>query len=251
MELCPHLADEVRAGCARNDGFVVLTDEHRDRLCQVLGVEPERVHVVGAGYREDLFHDRSVRPRSGLLYCGKYARAKGLPWLLDALERLPGVRLHVAGTGSGEEAESLGRRMRSMDGVTLHGQLDQASLADLMRSCVVMVLPSFYEGVPLVLVEAAASGLRIVATALPGIVENLAPHLGDALTLVDLPRMTGVDTPEPRDLPAFVDDLARALETTLGLPPLETTREMLEPFTWNAVFARIERVWLGVREPRA
>ena len=48
--------------------------------------------------------------------------------------------------------------------VTMHGQLDQPALADLMRRCAVCVLPSFYEGVPLVLVEAAACGCRLVST---------------------------------------------------------------------------------------
>ena len=47
--------------------------------------------------------------------------------------------------------------------VTLHGQLNQPQLAVLMRRCGVCVLPSFYEGLPLVLIEAAACGCRIVA----------------------------------------------------------------------------------------
>ena len=42
-----------------------------------------------------------------------------------------------------------------------------------------MVLPSFYEGVPLVLAEAAACGCRLVATALPGVREALAPRFRD------------------------------------------------------------------------
>ena len=50
-----------------------------------------------------------------------------------------------------------------------------------MRRCAVCVLPSFYEGVPLVLVEAAACGCRIVATALPGVIEQIAPYLNDAI----------------------------------------------------------------------
>mgnify|MGYP000532501899 CR=1 FL=1 len=44
---------------------------------------------------------------------------------------------------------------------------DQPALAELMRRCAVLVLPSFYEGVPLVLAEARACGCRLVATDLP------------------------------------------------------------------------------------
>jgi len=65
-------------------------------------------------------------------------------------------------------------------------------------------LPSFYEGLPLVLVEARACGCRLVATDLPGIRERLLPVLGDELALVELPRLTGVDKPVAADLPAFI-----------------------------------------------
>jgi hypothetical protein len=69
---------------------------------------------------------------------------------------------------------------------------------------------------------------------------------------VPLPRLQGVDTPEPADLPAFVERLVDALERALSRPPLlgprqhvvETVERALEPFTWGAVFRRVERVWL-------
>ena len=244
MTLCPHLADRVVGGCRRNERFLALNGDMRSGLAGTLGIPPERVHVVGAGFREDLFHarGRSAEP-DRLLYCGKYAGAKGLPWLLDAVERLarPGLELHVAGTGAGPEAEAIERRMRGMAAVTLHGQLRQEALAGLMRTCAVMVLPSFYEGVPLVLAEAAACGCRIVSTRLPGVVQNLAPHLGDALVLVDMPRLRGVDTPEPGDLPAFVESLCAAIDRTLSQPP--PGKPPLEPLTWKAVFGRIEAAW--------
>ena len=81
-----------------------------------------------------------------------------------------------------------------------------------MRRSSICVLPSFYEGLPLVLVEAMACGCRLVATDLPGIVEELAPRLGDALELVTLPTMAGVDTPVEAELPAFVDRLETGME---------------------------------------
>ena len=80
--------------------------------------------------------------------------------------------------------------------VVQHGQLSQPELAEVARRSTVCVLPSFYEGLPLVLVEALACGCRLVATELPGIVEELAPRLGDALTMVELPSLeTGRPTP--------------------------------------------------------
>jgi glycosyltransferase involved in cell wall biosynthesis len=248
MELCPHLKSEVIRGCRRIDRFCVLRRDHRIQLADALDISQDRITVTGAGYREDLFFPGST-PASGsgeLLYIGKYSAAKGLPWLLDAVDNLagnhPGLRLHVAGSGAGSEADRLRRRMEAMSpAVILHGQINQADLADLMRRCSICVLPSFYEGVPLVLVEAAACGCRIVATALPGVMEQIAPFLKDGLDLVPLPRLAGIDSPVPEDLPRFTADLTAALELALSAGP-PTTGD-LDHFTWDAVFSRVEKIW--------
>ncbi len=257
MELCPALADGVRRGCARNEAFLVLHGDHRALLRDRLGIASDDIHTVGAGYREDIFHARGRVPNAdpALLYIGKYSAAKGLPWLLDAFERLarkrPGLRLHVAGGGAGPEADAIRDRMdRMAPAVVQHGQLAQPDLADLARSATVCVLPSFFEGLPLVLVEALACGCRLVATNLAGIRNELAPRLGEALTMVEMPRLEAVDRPHPQGLPAFVDRLETALTTALEAPPVgdpaRTMPDALAGFTWDAVYSRVECVWRGL-----
>lgn len=253
MELCPHLADEVRQGCSRNDRFVTLHHGHANTLAKTLHVASDRISVVGGGFNEALFHSRerhAANPGDGpsLLYAGKYSRAKGLPWLLDAVERLAkqhvNLTLHIAGSGAGNEADALRQRMETMSPrVVLHGQVDQPTLAKLMRQADVFVLPSFYEGLPLVLVEAAACGCRLVATQLPGIIEQLATPLADSLELVPLPRLQNVDEPVPADLPQFVDQLTAALDAAISKPGIGDVSSLVKPFTWTAVYQRIEKVW--------
>jgi glycosyltransferase involved in cell wall biosynthesis len=261
MELCPRLSERVRSGCARSDRFLVLHDGHAVRLAETLGIGRHRIRVVGAGFREELFHarGRSLQTRPRLLYVGKYSSAKGLPWLLDAFESLLAdgrdLELHVAGSGSGREADDLRERMSSLHpAVVLHGQLPQQELAPLMRRCAVCVLPSFYEGLPLVLVEAAACGCRLVATELPGVTEQLAPVLGRTLELVPLPPMVGVDTADPGGLPAFTRQLREAIERALASTrsgePTAPPSDAVESFTWRAVFQRVEAVWWDLLEGR-
>ena len=254
MRLCPHLAERVRAGCRRNEAFAVLHEGHADELAATLDLPRDRIHVVGAGYREAVFHARgrtaAEEAQEAIVYAGKYSHAKGLPWLLDAVERLgrrrPRLVLHVAGDGAGVEAETLRRRMAAMgDRVVMHGMLDQEALAALLRRSHLFVLPSFYEGLPLVLVEARACGCRLVSTDLPGIRKVLAPSLGDGLRLVPCPRLRGSDVPEEEDLPAFVDALEEAMDAELGRP-LSPGDDGLAPFTWAAVFRRVETLWEGL-----
>lgn len=250
MALVPRLADRIKTGCARSDAFAVLHRGHAEELGACLAVPEDRIHVVGAGYRDDLFHadGRRKEQEPTLLFVGKYCNSKGLPQLLEAFEglvsRLPTLRLHVAGGGAGQEAEALEERMTSMaPKVVLHGRLGQPELAELMRRSTVFVLPSFFEGLPLVLVEALACGCRLVSTELPGVRDEIASRIGDALELVPLPAMAGVDTPDPAGLPAFVDRLSTAIESALDAPPLGDLSETLRPFTWAAVFRRVEKIW--------
>lgn len=258
MSLCPHLRDSVVAGCRRNGSFIALDDAQRDVIAEVLSIPLDRITVAGAGYDDSVFHhgDGGLRDPNGILYVGKYSAAKGVPFLLDAFARVHDLRpetvLHVAGTGTGPEAEELRRRLQALaPDVVLHGQLGHADLADLMRRCAVCVLPSMYEGIPLVLVEAFACGCRLVATRLPGVLDPIVPYTSDAIELVPMPRLHGPDTPHPEDVPRFIDDLARALDTTLERRPLRAERPLPrarnspsdDPFTWSAVFRRIERVW--------
>jgi glycosyltransferase involved in cell wall biosynthesis len=257
MELVPSLAAGVRSGCARNDAFVVLHRGHAHDLGRQLGIGNDRIHIVGAGYRDEVFHTHGSDPARtpALLYSGKFSAAKGVSCLLDAFEGLksshPDLQLHIAGGGTGAEAESLRNRMMTMaPRVVLHGQLSQSDLAGLMRRTTVCVLPSFFEGLPLVLVEALACGCRLVATGLPGVVNELAPRIGAALELVELPMMAAIDTPVEAEVPAFVRRLETGLRHALDAAPpgdpAATKPQALASFTWGAVFGRIERVWRAV-----
>ncbi|MCB1161844.1 glycosyltransferase family 4 protein [bacterium] len=247
--LCPALAPAVREGCRRNERFLVPHREGARALERWLGVPPERIHVQGPGFRDEQFHarDRAPGARGTVVYVGKLSNAKGVPSLLDAVPELKrrhrDFALHLAGSGGGAEGEALARRASAMEDVTVHGPLDQAALGALMRRAAVCVLPSFYEGLPLVLMEAAACGCRVVASDLPGLAESLAPSLGEALQRVPLPRMLGVDSPDPLELPAFVERLVEALDAALAAGPPAGPPAGCAEHGWPAVFRRIERHW--------
>ncbi len=253
LALCPELADEVRAGVHGADAIVVLHADHARRYTTGLGIDASRTHVVGAGYRDDVFQARGRAADTGatIAYAGKLSRAKGLHCLLDAVDRLrdevPGLVLRVAGGGSGDEARELEARMRSAGAhVEALGRLDQRALSELLRRSSVFVLPSFYEGLPLVLVEALACACRLVSTDLPGVRSGLAPQLGAALDLVEPPRLESVDMPLAQDVPGFVERLADAIGGALARGPLAAAglAARLAPLRWKAVFERVERVWL-------
>ena len=253
IELVPALAERVRRGNARSDRFVVLHTEHRDRLARTLDVPLSRIHVVGAGYRASVFPgpDAVARVPARIAYAGKLSESKGVRALLEAFEHLreerPDAELHMAGGGSGEEADALRARCAEL-GVHHHGFVSDADLARLLASSEVFVLPSYYEGLPLALVEAAASGCKLVSTALAGVELELAPALGAALTLVPRPEMRTVDEPTEEGARAHASALTKALREALAAPP--PPQADLDGFHWRAVAGRVREAWAAALAAR-
>ena len=121
-----------------------------------------------------------------------------------------------------------------------------------MRRCDIFALPSFFEGLPLVLLEALACGCRIVTTDLPGARELFAEPHPHMVRMVELPRLETVDRPYKADEPLLENRLAEALEKSIlhvmeGVrPDEEYIRRITEPFTWEKIFLRIEGVYKRV-----
>ncbi|MBC8182266.1 glycosyltransferase [candidate division KSB1 bacterium] len=121
-----------------------------------------------------------------------------------------------------------------------------------MRQCSVFVLPSFYEGIPLVLVEAAACGCRLVSTRLPGVEKLLAPYLKKNLQLINLPGIYDMDKPIPKDLPTFVENFSDAIKISLQEAASDVVKKdinpSLEKFTWETIFKKVKKIWLELIE---
>ncbi|BAI76870.1 glycosyltransferase (plasmid) [Azospirillum sp. B510] len=142
------------------------------------------VPVIPNGVDSTLFHPAS--PEAGieagseagaagrpvrLLAVGRLVAQKGIDVLIDALARpeLAGVELDVVGDGGWRTAlEEQAARLGLAGRVRLHGWLDRAVLAGLYRTVDIFVLPSRDEGMPNVVLEAMASGLPVVASAVAG-----------------------------------------------------------------------------------
>lgn len=111
-----------------------------------------------------------------LLCVGRLTPEKGQPLLLDAVGQLRDrgldVRLTMVGDGPAEGAlRRQVQRLDLADAVEFTGSIGQDRLPEVYRAHDVFVLPSFQEGLPVVLMEAMASGLPVVTTAIAGIPE--------------------------------------------------------------------------------
>lgn len=237
----PTLFESIKPSLAKLDACFALTREQVARL----PIAPDRVEVVGSGFRDEVFFRKSQK--SGpfrVLYAGKLSRSKGVLELLEAVAPLLGddFQLALAGGGHGEETEAIRARASEL-GVELLGRLDHPRLAEAMNRAHVFVLPSYYEGLPLVLVEALACDCRLVVSSLPGVMDWLPESLlADGwVTPVTLPEMATIDRPKPEALEGYVERLRRALLEQSKASP--RTPASLETFvaqhTWTGVYQKI------------
>lgn len=141
--------------------------------------------VVPNAYDPDLFYpSEDVSLGKGpvrLLAVGRLEAVKGFDVLLRALADLRtradggGWRLRIIGDGEQRSSlESLGRDLEIERAVTFCGALPPAAVAEEMRSSDLFVAPSRYETQGLAIVEAAGSGLPVLASEVGGIPEIVA-----------------------------------------------------------------------------
>ncbi len=138
---------------------------------------PNAAGTVSAGCRAER-PSRFLR----LLYLGRIEdAAKGVLMLPRILEGLgPHVTLTVA--GDGPDLPALRARCAGLPGqVQFRGAMPADAVPELLASHDVLVMPSRFEGLPLVLIEAMAAGCVPVATRIAGVTDTLVTHGQDGL----------------------------------------------------------------------
>ena len=244
---CPHLRDYVKRNCRQLDRIIALTADQKAEIEQTYDIASDRITVIGGGYDETLFN-RAPKPTTGpvhILFAGKFNRSKGLPWLLKTLFKMTGHdwHLHLAGSGHGPEfRECLDLAARLGSKVTNYGFVNHRRLAEIMKKVHIQVLPSFFEGLPLVLFEGLASGCRIITTDLAGFGEVLGKANRDTIDLIQLPPLETIDRPfkedETRLEKKLHDSILRMMAAARQSPDYHDPRadEIASRYTWSRVF---------------
>jgi glycosyltransferase involved in cell wall biosynthesis len=259
---CRDVRSRVLCHCRGIDRILSLGRDQTAKIADLYGIKKNRIDIVGGGFNPELFsrEDKPIPPPIQILYAGKLSYAKGVDLLLDScmgLNTLP-LHLHLAGSGTGEEQAHCLKLAKQLGAdVSVHGRIEQHRLARLMGICHLFILPSFFEGLPLVLLEALSSGCRIITTDLPGCRELLAQADANLVEFIQLPLMERIDRPFPGDVERLRSDLAGAIqkmvqrilqEPTVGQAEID---RLVSSYTWDSVFARIETTYRKVIEEKS
>jgi glycogen(starch) synthase len=168
-----------RHGERRAAATVVYTSLMADKLARDSG--RPATHVIRRGVDSALFgRAPGADPLRGLpsgprvLFVGRLVRQKGVHVLVEAARRLRTSGAQVVIVGDGPErgrVERQAERLGVADRVHVTGFVAHDRLPDLLATADVLVLPSSYEELGTVLVEALHAGVPTVATRVGGIPE--------------------------------------------------------------------------------
>lgn len=229
--------------------WLAVSPSVAEDVARELGLSPKTVRVVPNGVDPDQFRPdpaagAALRRQLGLpdrsptlVSTSRLEREKGIHVLLDALMLLRtwnlDARLVVA--GGGHDAAFLRERARRLgvaEAVVFLGQVEHARLPAVYAAADAFVLPSFcHEGLPLSLLEAQASGLPVVTSAVGGIPDvvqaescrlvrrgdahALAANLHELLADAGLQRSMGRAARRDAETRFGIDTVAEATEAVL------------------------------------
>ena len=220
MEKTPLERKFIRKQIQKLDAIFALHEEQREEIIRIYDVDRERIRIAGTGFNSSVFYPE--RPeRDGklrLIFAGKLSEKKGVISLLRCLRHLPWesgkMELLLAGGYGNEEEYAQIKQLAGEAPCPVHflGRISQEELAKAYNRSDIFVLPSFFDGMPLTMIEAMACGDKVVITELPGIRPWVEEHVpGAPVFFVEPPQMRNTDEPVREALPEFEKRLAEKI----------------------------------------
>lgn len=178
------------------DEFVVLSESWKTFIDKIAA---RKVMVIN-NYVDIEKYDVDRIPGQ-ILFLGAFIKRKGIYDLINALKQVScDCHLHLCGAGEDEAVQSLIDELSLSDSVTNHGWVNAQQKTRLLSECSTFILPSYNEGLPMVIIEAMACEIPVISTPVGGIPE------------VIIERETGYLV-EPGDIDAIASKLSTVLDS--------------------------------------
>jgi glycosyltransferase involved in cell wall biosynthesis len=185
MSLSPTMRRVARFAFERADVVLPVSEALRDGI-RALGTRAD-FRVVPNVVDASRFHPAETASRNGapqrLIGVGQLYAAKGWEYLIEAVAILArsrhDFRLDIVGDGELRAAhEQLVDRLGVRDIVSFHGWLSKEEVARRVRDADLFVITSRYDSNPCAVIEALASGVPVVGTAVGGIPDMIGEGMG-------------------------------------------------------------------------
>lgn len=175
--------------------FFIVSNYGKERFTKLLDyndekISQQKVKIISMGVycnnfllnsRKKAFDDNKFN----ILFLGRIVDKKGLIYAIQAIETLKeqNIIFHVCGSGAlQKDLENLVKELSLDQSIIFHGRISEEIKIDYLNSADVLLVPSIEteegdkEGLPVVILEALAAGLPIIASDIGGIKDGVIPN---------------------------------------------------------------------------
>lgn len=219
----PHLKEKYLKNINKLDLVFALSDNQVLDIEKTYKIPSTKIINVGGGFDENIFYpgkNKKTGDRIKIVYAGKLSVAKGVYEMIDALAKIDSVRddIEISIIGArDDQIKEFNQILSEFKDAKLHGVIPQVELANIFRESDIFIIPSYFEGLGLVAIEALACGMRVVSSRIDGLINTLGDEIIDTgvIQIVELPKLFSVDIPDPKEIPHYIENLKGAIETQI------------------------------------
>lgn len=177
-----------------SDILTVVSNTVAQELIDEYGVEKERIKIVYNGVDEKIFIPiNSISEKNYILFTGGLTYRKGLFDLIECgryiCDKYPDISIIIVGRGILRDKLQVKIKKLGLDKrFIFKGYVQKTELISLYQNAKIYVLPSHYEGLPTVLLEAMSCGLPVVATAVSGNLDVISQYKNGILVPSKSPK---------------------------------------------------------------
>lgn len=254
----PWIIENYVHGLDKLDLCFAISPFDVDDIVEIYGLEIGKIAVMGGGYDEKVFYPgpKSQGEPYKLVFAGKLSHAKGVYELVQTLPIISQnyqVTLDLIGNADQEQVKEFKELSGYHPGLKIYNTEDQKGMADVMRTCDIYILPSYYEGLGLTAIEALACHVRAVATEIEGLRWLLGEDVNRSgiIEYIPFPRIYDMDKPFEEDIPEFIENLAQAVMTQIRRiennekVPKEII-ESIDSHSWAKILDKMSKIFANL-----
>lgn len=235
------------------DKVLALSSGQIDEIAKVFNYPKENIINIGAGYNEKVFFPLKEYPKKDkveIIYAGKFDESKGFFELIKAFRiletKVDNIEIELIGNLKEQDRDRIESLVGDSKNINIYNAMDQVHLGEIMREKDIFILPSYFEGLGLIAVEALGSGLRVVATEIEGLIEFLGDKINnsDIIEYIAMPTIYDTDKAVEEEKPAFIERIVKALELMIERTKegREIPKELMEEIERHSWKKKIETI---------
>lgn len=224
-----------------------LSNDVINEIEEIYGYDKKNIIDFGAGYNERIFYPLENYPKKEkieLIYAGKFSESKGFYEFIKSCnilqEKYDNISVDIIGNLTCENRAKIKELNLNIKNINIYNTVNQKELANILRKKDIFVLPSYFEGLGLIAVEALGSGVFVVSSEIKGLIEFLGEEINSSnvIEYVKLPKIYDTDKAVEEEKPEFVKRLVKKIE--LQIRRVKTKRKfdkeilsLLQKHSWK------------------